>query len=210
MLMELDENPTRKQIITLLNREKNLTVAGMAKHMGVTPMAVRQHLLYLENRGIINYKPKKNGIGRPVFLYNLTDKAIESFPKTYGSFIKDLLGIIEGEDGRKKLDRIFSKQREQKIVVKQKALEGKKTIKDKIKALARQLDKDGFMVDYEETEDAYIFKQYNCLLSCIASEYPEVCKHELQMYRDLIGHDIDRVAWKVNGDSACVYTFPKR
>ncbi|HEB01872.1 MAG TPA: ArsR family transcriptional regulator, partial [Nitrospirae bacterium] len=101
VFMEFDNNPTRKQIIMLLKKNILQSVAQLSEHMSITPMAVRQHLMGLEKQGIITYKPKKSGIGRPVFLYSLTKKASDIFPKSYSDFVREMLSILEDEDGRK-------------------------------------------------------------------------------------------------------------
>ena len=209
MLMDLDENPTRKQIIMLLKRNSQQSVAQLSKHMGITPMAVRQHLMSLEKRGIISYKPKKSGIGRPVFLYSLTDKARDIFPKSYIGFIKDMLSIVEEEGGRKNVEKIFMQMKDRTLNGKYRSLMGKKDLEEKVNALVSMLDAEGRMVELEVNKDAFSIKQFNCLLHGIAEDYPEVCKYELQMYQDLLGKDLKRIGCQADGELACVYVLPK-
>jgi len=209
MPMNLDENPTRNQIIMLLKRNSKQSVAQLSKQMGITPMAVRQHLMSLERREIISYKPKKSGIGRPVFLYSLTDKARDIFPKSYVNFIKDMLRMIEDEGGRKKVEKMFMKMKARTLNGKYRHLMEKKDLKEKVDALVSMLDDEGFMVELDDNEDTFSIKQFNCLLYSIAGEYPEACKYELQMYRDLLGKDVKRTVCQTDGDPACVYVVPK-
>jgi predicted ArsR family transcriptional regulator len=204
-----EDNPTRKQIIMLLKKNSQMPVAEISKHMGITPMAVRQHLISLEKRGIISYKPKKYGIGRPVFLYSLTDRAMDIFPKSYGVFIKDMLGILEEVDGRNKVDRLFQMRKDRIFQAKGRMLEGIEGIAGKVKTLAALLNEDGYMVELEEDKNFYRLKQFNCLISSVAGQYPEACKYELQLYRDFLGKSVDRVQCQADGEPACVYDIPK-
>ncbi len=209
MLMDLDENSKRNQIIMLLKRNNQQSVAQLSKQMGITPMAVRQHLMSLENRGFISYKPKKSGIGRPVFLYSLTDKARDIFPKSYVSFIKEMLSIVEDEGGRKDVEKIFMQMKDRALNLKYRHLMEKKDLKEKVNALVSVLDAEGLMVELDEKKDTFNIMQFNCLLYGIAGEYPEACEYELKMYQDLLGKDIKRTVCQADGDSACVYIVPK-
>ncbi|MFC1769464.1 helix-turn-helix transcriptional regulator [Nitrospirota bacterium] len=204
----LDENPTRKKIIMLLKKTKHLTVAELSRETEITPMAVRQHLLTLEKRGIIRYESKKMGIGRPVFLYQLTEKAKEIFPKSYGSFVAEILDLIVSIDGRKKLDKLF---RARKEIMKEeylKAMGSAESLNEKVKALSSKLDSDGFMVEVVHEDGVYELKQFNCLLSSVSEKFPESCKFELELYRDLLGKEVERTTCQSKGDICCTYKLP--
>ena len=207
--MGFENNPTRKQVIMLLKKNSLQSVAHLSEQMSITPMAVRQHLMALEKQGIITYKPKKSGIGRPVFLYSLTEKARDIFPKSYADFIREMLSIIEDEDGRKKVDRLFQLRKERAKTSRFKSLSNHEGLDNKVSELAVILNDEGFMVELEEDKDKYILKQFNCPLADVASDYPEICKYELQLYSDLLGKDLARLECLADGASACVYPIPK-
>ncbi len=207
MLMDFDENPTRKQIIMLLKKRSRQSVSELSTHLGITPMAVRQHLMSLEKRGIISYTPKKSGIGRPVFLYALTDKAMDIFPKSYVMFIKDMLDIVEKEGGRKKVDKMFMQMKDHALNEKFRSLIGKSDLDGKVRSLVDILDAEGLMVEFEDNGDSYSFKQFNCLLHSISGEYPEACKYELQMYQELLGSNLTRTSCQSDGESSCTYVI---
>lgn len=209
MFMEFENNPTRKQIIMLLKKNSLQSVAQLSEQMNITPMAVRQHLMGLEKQGIITYKPKKSGIGRPVFLYSLTEKARDIFPKSYSDFVREMLSIVEDEGGRKKVDRLFRLHKERAEASKSKSLSSHEGLDGKVSELAVMLDDEGFMVELEEDKDKYLLKQFNCPLASVASDYPEVCKYEIQLYSDLLGKGLDRLECQVDGAPACVYSIPK-
>ena len=87
----LNENPTREKIILLLKKRGPLTIDDLSSELSITSMGIRQHLLSLERRGLIEYLTKRKGIGRPAFLYKLTEKADDLFPKEYDKFILNLI-----------------------------------------------------------------------------------------------------------------------
>lgn len=193
----------------LLKKSEHMTVAEMSKEMGITPMAVRQHLMSLEKRGIINYSTKKYGIGRPVFLYRLTERARDFFPKAYGEFVNEMLHTIVKMDGRKKLEKLFQERKDKLLKARLSAMGEIKPVEQRVRALAKLLDAEGYMVDVEDDGDYLDLKEFNCLLHSVAEEFPEACKYELDLYRNLLGNDVERTECQRDGFPACVYKIPK-
>jgi predicted ArsR family transcriptional regulator len=209
-MIALDDNPTRQKIVMLLKKADHMTVAELSRETAITPMAVRQHLMSLEKKGIIDYVTKKYGIGRPVFLYRLTEKARDSFPKAYDKFIFEILSSIEQTEGRKKLDKILKKRNELLLAEKKREVPDTGSIDEKISRLAEMLDNEGYMVELHENEETYSLMLYNCLMSALASDFPEVCDHELKLYRKLLGVDIVRTQCQKDGGPFCSYDIPKK
>jgi len=112
MPIKVDENPTRQNIITLLKKNGGMTIEDLSKNISITPMGIRQHLLSLEKKGLVGYTAKKHGIGRPGFVYMLTESADELFPKTYDRFTLDILKEVKRNDGQEKINKIFGWERD--------------------------------------------------------------------------------------------------
>jgi predicted ArsR family transcriptional regulator len=205
----IDDNPTRQRIIMLLKKAGQMTVAELSKAMGITPMAVRQHLMSLERKRIVEYEAKKYGIGRPLFLYRLTDKANEIFPNAHTAFLMEVLRTIEKMDGREKVDDVFKKITRSHLDDKMRSLHGIEDFTQRLIAFTEILSKDGYLIELEEKDDNYELKQYNCLLTSVAREYPETCSMELDLYREVLGTDLARSQCQKEGGAACIYVIPK-
>jgi predicted ArsR family transcriptional regulator len=177
--------------------------------MGITPMAVRQHLMSLEKKGIIRYEAKKYGVGRPVFLYRLTERAEDIFPKAYGKFLTEMLRTLEELDGKRKLDKLFRLRKEHLLAEKQSLLAGSGSLEDKLSRLTEELQADGFMAELSQDGDNFVLKQFNCPIKGVASEFTQPCKYELELYKDLLGSGVKRPECQRDGYPACVYLIPK-
>jgi predicted ArsR family transcriptional regulator len=206
----INENPTREKILMILKTRGPIPIDDLSKELNITSMGIRQHLLSLERRGLINYITKRQGIGRPAFLYKLTDKADNLFPKTYDKFIIDIFKDIEKYEGRNKIDDIFKWRKNRLFKETREALSEKKSLEDKVYELKDIFESRGYLVDLDETDNYYSFKQFNCPIYKVASEYKEACKYELQMYKDLLGKEVTRQQCMADGNPSCTYTIPKR
>jgi len=203
------ENPTRKRIVMLLKKHGGMTTEQLSRLLKITPMGIRQHLLALEKRGIINYELKKGGIGRPGFIYRLTEESDNIFPKSYHKLLLDLFEEMEKREGTKKIDEIFRWRKAKLLKERHGRIKDLTTMREKVHAMADILEDDGYLVEYDEDSDNYYIRQYNCPLSVIAKRYKQCCRYELQMYRDLFSKKVTRDGCIAEGDNACVYSIPK-
>src|SRR3990172_3073307 len=99
MDMRIDDNSTRNSIVNLLKKSNGLSIEELSQSINITPMGIRQHLLSLEKKGIVTYRSKKHGIGRPGFIYMLTESADYLFPKAYDKFAIEILNDINKYEG---------------------------------------------------------------------------------------------------------------
>lgn len=208
--IELTENPTRNKIIMTLKKKGEMTVDDLSEIIKITPMGVRQHLLILERKGLVEYVTKKQGVGRPGFIYKLTESAENLFPKNYENLALDILMDIEEREGREKIMEIFRRRKKKLFNERIGILSEKVGLMGKIKTLAEIMDKDGGMIEIDENERYYKLMQYNCPLHKVAKRYREACINDYELLRDLIGlKDIIHQERISEGARACVYLIPK-
>lgn len=203
-----DDNPTRSSIISLLKKNGGMSIEELSRNISITPMGIRQHLLSLEKKGYVSYVAKKHGIGRPGFIYMLTDMAEELFPKSYDKFALGILKDIEKNDGRGKIDKIFKWRREKLFNLRKEALNGKEDLEDRIFSLKNILESEGYLVELSRNNGHYHLMQYNCPINRIAMEFKDACKHELLLYKELISKNITRKKTLSEGHEACHYVIP--
>ncbi len=203
-----EEHQTRQQIIVLLRKNGVMSIEGMSKSLGITPMGVRQHLIALEKKGIVTYETRRQSIGRPGFLYQLTKEADDLFPKAYYKFVNGLLKDIETHYGKQKIKKLFQWRAQRILSDRENALKGK-PLNSRINALIAMLNEEGYLAEYNETADGFVIKQYNCPIYRIASEFPIACKYEIDIYKKLLGINITRVSCISRGATACEYLVPK-
>lgn len=204
-----NENPTREKIMMLLKKQGPMPIEGISKELNITSMGIRQHLLSLERKGLIDYVTKKQGIGRPAFLYRLTDKAKNLFPKSYHIFMLDTLRDIKKNDGRDKIDEIF-KWRKMRLLDDTKDVFSDKDLYEKIFVFMDYLESKGYLVELDENDNYYTLKEFNCPILLVAIEFNEACKHELQLYKDILGSEVKRQECITDGDLSCTYIIPKK
>ncbi len=86
---------TRGRIVTLLRRTGR-TVEEFAQALGLTDNGVRAHLATLERDGIVRQRGsvRREGGGKPAYVYELTPEAEDLFPKAYEPVLLLLLDVL--------------------------------------------------------------------------------------------------------------------
>ena len=208
MNMIFDDNSTRNSIIQLLKKSNGLSIDELSKIINITPMGVRQHLLSLEKKGVVTYTSKKHGVGRPGFVYMLTQSADALFPKSYDKFAIEILSNIKKYEGPEKLDTIFRTNKDKQFNTLKDALAGMETFHDTVNGLKNMLESEGHIVELTQSNGDYHLKQYNCPINNIAAEFKDICKYELQLYRDLLGEQVTMEQNIAEGSPSCSYKIP--
>jgi predicted ArsR family transcriptional regulator len=208
MWTPINENPSREKILLLLKKGGPLSIDALSKELNITSMGIRQHLLSLERKGLIDYAVKRQGIGRPAFLYKLTEKAECLFPNTYDKFILHLLKDIENHDGRNKIEEIFKWRKTRLFKDAREAISDKKTLQDRVYGLKDFLESEGYLAEISTAGDFYHLILFNCPICKIAIVYKEACQCDLQIFRELLGKEVDREQCIINGNPSCTYSIP--
>ncbi|MDA8085552.1 MAG: winged helix-turn-helix transcriptional regulator [Nitrospiraceae bacterium] len=207
--MRIDVGRTKNEIMMLLKKTGGLTTEELSGQIGITPMGIRQHLLALERKNLISHEMKKQGIGRPTFIYRLTDTADDIFPKDYSGFALNLLSDLEAMDGREKIDALF-KRRKEKLLRERGQLLARYDFNGKVRALSNLFEEDGYFVELANGRQNYILNLYNCLFLKISNRYRTACNYEIELVAELLGRQVTLEKTASAGDTFCSVRIPKR
>ena len=168
---------TKQQLLVLLKRTGSVTVEEAAGALSVASMTARQHLVGLERDGLVQADRVKRSTGRPHYLYTLTSKAEEMFPRRYDLLAQVLLDEaasltpteIDGVSAqdrrilliRRAADRLAEQYRFQ--------VEGR-TLPDRVAAVTNVLQLIGGFAEWCECESGFEIRDYNCVFSRLVAQ----------------------------------------
>ncbi|MBV8160240.1 MAG: ArsR family transcriptional regulator [Acidimicrobiia bacterium] len=202
--------PTRRQILESLKRRGELTADDLADQLGLTTSGVRQHLVALTSEGLVAHRLVREGPGRPRHCYHLTPAADSLFPRAYSDLTNELLGYASDDDPEL-VARLFERRRRRRVEEARRRLVGK-DFSGKVEELARILDEDGYLADFEARPDGtYLVTEHNCAILGVARRYGQACSSEIGFLRDALPEaDIDRVQHMIAGAHSCAYAVSER
>src|SRR5215475_7505692 len=131
------ERKTRRAIIKILKVQGPLDSAQLADQLGLTAMAVRQHLYALQAEGHVEAEERPVPIGRPAKHWRLTREADQLFPEAYAELNVSLIEALRDTFGDAGLDKVLAsrcvRQREDYA----KRIRSTDSLEKKLKELAR-------------------------------------------------------------------------
>ncbi|NES98538.1 MAG: ArsR family transcriptional regulator, partial [Desertifilum sp. SIO1I2] len=120
---------TRRAIVQLLKQEGRLDAETLATHLGLTAMAVRQHLYALQDEQLVTYQEESRPMGRPAKLWQLTAAADRFFPDGYAELTLSLLNSVKQAFGEAGLDRLLEVRSQQQLESYNQQMKGKRSLK---------------------------------------------------------------------------------
>ncbi|HZT65954.1 MAG TPA: ArsR family transcriptional regulator [Acidimicrobiales bacterium] len=205
--------PTRRSILCEIKRRGEAATDELAEAEALTVSAVRQHLAALAADGLVAHRqePASDGRGgRPRHLYRLTPRAHGLFPAAYGELTNELLGYFS-EASPELVDDAFQRRRRRRTEAARARLAGH-DFAGKVAELARILDEDGYLADFERLDDGtWRITEHNCAIFGVARRYGQACSSEIEFLREALPEaDIERVAHMVAGAHMCSYRVAPR
>jgi predicted ArsR family transcriptional regulator len=160
----------------------------------------------LERDGLVQYTPVQRGVGRPSYVYSLTELADDLFPKNYHQLANQLLDIIASMDGENKVEELFANRmnRLEKAYAPQLA---DKELPEQLDELTRIQNANGYLANWEQVDDnTFVFVEHNCAIAQVARACHFACDYELELYNHLLDADeITREDHMASGQMSCRY-----
>lgn len=180
----------------------------VASRLGLTAMAVRQHLYQLQGEKLVMAQERPVPIGRPAKYWQLTHQADRLFPDAYAEVSVALIDAVEdafGEAGLKRvLESRYARQRADYL----RRIPPSLALKEKVQKLARLRTEEGYMADVKPTgKGAFLLVENHCPICAAATTCKGFCITELDLFRAVLGQGVvvERTEHIVSGDRRCAY-----
>ena len=202
------ERKTRRAIGKLLKMEGPIDSAQLAERLGLTAMAVRQHLYALQREGLVTHEERPVPIGRPAKYWRLTPAADRLFPEAYAELSVALIDSVKDAFGEEGLERVLTSR-----CARQKSDYGKRirpgdSLERKLQELAKVRTEEGYMAEIRrEADGGFLLVENHCPICAAANACQGFCATELELFRSVLGAgiNIERAEHIIKGDQRCVY-----
>lgn len=195
---------TRRQILDILKRSGTATLEELANSIGLSPVTIRAHLSVLERDNLITSEEVRGKVGRPHFVYFLSDGAEQHFPASYHVMADRFFAGFRAVAGAEKWDEVVHQVAEGWASEQSRRLLGK-GLEERVSEVARIRTEEGAMAEWERTEAGYVIRQYHCPVHRVAGSHPEVCRAELEYVSLMLGVPVERDGSLCSGNGQCCY-----
>ena len=208
--MEREAPSTRQHIVKILHTKGGMTANALATELGITAMGVRRHLGALERDELVHVQMQRQKVGRPTFVYALTDQAHDLFHKNYHTLANQFLDAVRETNGDAAVQSLFDARMNHLLKQYAPRMLGKATLAERVAELAKIQDDAGYMAIWEKRTDGFLLKEQNCAIYRVACRFQQACQFEIELFKRLLDADITRVEHQVKGDRNCTYLVRER
>jgi len=199
----------RAAVRDLLKREGPISADSAAARLGITAMAVRQHLYVLAAEGEAAHSEQSRPRGRPVKLWRATQAANAHFGDSHSALAGDLILQVKKAFGEEGLDRLL-KLRNAELEKSYRAKTDKMaSLKAKLDALAKIRSAEGYMAEVRRDAETgqWLFVENHCPICAAARLCTGLCREELALFHRVLGRDIrvERLSHILAGAGRCAY-----
>lgn len=212
--MKKREDKTRDLLVRSILENGPATAVTLARRLKITPAGIRRHLDSLLETGILiarepyQRSTSTRGRGRPSKVFVLTDLGRQKFEHTYDDLAVSVLKFISKDGDRTQIIN-FAQNRASEIKKSaEKDVLAKKNISEKSKALSKFLTQEGFASNIHSQGIGEELCQNHCPIAHVAAEFPELCEAETEMFSELLGTHVQRLATIGRGDGVCTTFIP--
>lgn len=200
---------TRRAIVHLLKQIGALDAATLAERLGVSTMAVRQHLYALQSEHLITYTEEPRSMGRPAKLWQLTPAADKFFPDGYAELTLSLLQSVTEAFGIEGLARLLDVRARQQVATYQEHMRSQEEVLPKqLAGLAALRTEEGYMAEVEALPDgSFLLIENHCPICAAAMACTGLCDRELEVFQTVLGQavTVERTEHLAAGERRCVY-----
>jgi predicted ArsR family transcriptional regulator len=190
---KLVESSPRAEVLRFIQRQGSASIKDLEGALGVTTTAVREQVAHLLHEGFLQATRVRGDIGRPYYVYSLTAKAQDLFPKDYATLAVLLLEetlALYGTDGVRMILNRVSRRLADKFAGQTHG----EDLSQKLVGLVAALGDAGMevaMLPIAEHDGDFVLKTHTCPYFDIARSHREVCEMEQEMMAELLGPGVD-------------------
>ncbi len=182
--------------------------AQLADRLGLTAMAVRQHLYALQREKFVTAEERPVPVGRPAKYWRLTPEADRFFPAAYAELSVALIDALGEAFGPSGLKRVLASRCARQRASYAERIAPDAPLEEKLQQLARVRTEEGYMAEVKrDGKTGFLFVENHCPICAAAAVCQGFCETELDLFRGVLGRDVDveRVEHIVAGDRRCAY-----
>jgi len=180
----------------------------LSERLGVSAMAVRQHLYALQDEQLVTYQEESRAMGRPAKLWQLTPAADRLFPDGYAELTLSLIDSVREAFGEAGLDRLLDVKTGHQIAAYQALLSSQEELRQQLEALASLRTNEGYMAEIQSLDDgSFLLIENHCPICAAATACTGLCARELEVFGRVLGQGVtvERTEHIVAGARRCVY-----
>lgn len=199
------------RILHLLKTRGALDARALGEALGISAVGARQHLLRLEESGLLHSFNRAEKVGRPARVWELAPAAWAQFPDRHEEMTVQLIAAVRAEFGDGGLQRLIAVRERDSEQRYRAALAGARGLRQRLERLAALRCAEGYMASViEEGRGRYLLIEDHCPVCAAARACQGFCRSELELFRRCLDAEVERTEYLLDGARRCAYRVRPR
>jgi DeoR family transcriptional regulator, suf operon transcriptional repressor len=195
---------TREIILHTIKAQPKANVDELAQAANVSPVTVRHHLNSLQAEGLIQLESVRRSVGRPYYVYSLSEKGHELFPKRYVRLTARLLDELKIQLPEETVLDVLSSVVDNVLDSHRGEFEHL-DFEERLNYLVQLLDDEGFLAGWEKTTGGYIVTEYSCPYISLGESHSEICTIDKELIINVLGAPVQQNSCMLDGGQCCEF-----
>ncbi len=203
---------TKDQVLLLLRKGGEATIISLSEALGVGPATVRRHLDHLRVEGLADVRAERHGVGRPSYVFYLTEAGEERTPAGYSRLFARLYeGLsslderdVRGRDGSQVLHSVLEMAAEQ-VAQQYEDEVATGSLESRVANTSTALRGEGIVDGWSKEADGYHLTNSACpyRMAALANHGP--CEFDRRTIELLVDAPVRQVSRVIDGKPTCEY-----
>ena len=196
---------TRDTILHTIKTSQQANVESLAEVAKVSPVTVRHHLNSLQAKGLIESASIRRKVGRPYYVYSLSEKGHELFPKRYVRLASRLLDEMKARLPEEVVNEVFENV-VLGVVDEHRGEYEHLAFEEKLDYLVDLLADEGFLASWENSDDGYTVTEYSCPYISVGRSHSEICTIDKDLIVNVLQTPVEQISCMLQGDECCQFS----
>lgn len=202
----MKKRSTRDVILHSIKSSPNSTVEALAETADVSPVTVRHHLNALMAEGVIEATSVRRKVGRPYYVYTVSERGQELFPKRYVRLTIRLLDELKDRLPQSMIDEIINGVVDGVLEEHRGEFEHL-SLEDRLDYLVSLLGEEGFLCTVERVDNGFRLVEYSCPYLSLAGNHAELCRFDKKLMDTVLQLPVQQDSCMLHGADCCQFTI---
>ena len=195
---------TRETILHTIKAHPKSNVDELAKAASVSPVTVRHHLNALQADNLIVSHTVRRKVGRPYYVYSLSQKGQEQFPKRYVRLTSRLLHELKIQLPSEALNDVLSSVVDSVLEERRGQFEHL-AVEERLDYLVTLLADEGFLAHWKKTEGGYLVTEFSCPYISLGEAHSEICTIDKELIINVLDAPVQQNSCMLEGGACCEF-----
>lgn len=206
----MQKYPSETRIVLALKRDGYLSLNELSEEVGISKMAILNHLQKLEEQGLVERRLVKTKVGRPYYKFGVSEFSKVKMAPSDITMLEEFVEYMD-EKGHSDIMNDFLRNRYSQVRLDYENKLSRVVPEKRVEALAKLREQENYFPELKSGgRDNYELLEYNCPIFSISKKFGLSCSLETQLFSSVLNREVTSTHRQVDGSDVCKFLIKKK